>query len=222
MSSTFGPTALVTPANAVTVARLAATPVVVVLVAVAGIGWAPFALALAVGVTDGLDGWLARRLGATTSGAFLDPLADKVAVVGVLFALAGRGRLSWVPVALIAAREVSMLAYRVVVGRRGVSIPARRSAKAKTLVQGIAILLALAPSTATHPSVVSAALWLAVALTLVTGAQYYLDGRHAARAHAIDAPRRLPPSTGPGSGSAGSRGGGAPAGGATAMGEATA
>lgn len=198
--STFGPTALLTPANAITVARILATPAVIAMVAVTGIGWAPFAVALAVGVTDGLDGWLARRQGATRSGAFLDPLADKVAVVGLLCALAGRARLAWLPVALIAAREISMLVYRVVMGRRGVSIPARPSAKVKTLTQGIAILLALAPPTASHPAVVSAVLWLAVALTLATGAQYLRDGRKAARAQAPaakgDASGERPPANG--------------------------
>lgn len=198
MSRTFGPTALVTPANAVTVARLVVTPAVIALVAVSGAGWAPFAVVLAVGATDGVDGWLARRQGATRSGAFLDPLADKAAVVGVLFALAARGELAWLPVALVAAREISMLVYRVAVGRRGVSIPARSSAKVKTLVQGLAVLVALAPPSSTHPAVVSAVLWLAVVLTLATGAQYLRDGRRAARAHAHDSSRRAPPTLGPG------------------------
>lgn len=179
--STFGPSALLTPANALTLARLAATPVVIAMVAVSVHGWAPFAVAFLVGATDGIDGWLARRQGTTRSGAFLDPLADKVAVIGVLGALAGRGEVSWVPVGLIAAREVSMQGYRVLMGRRGVSIPARRSAKVKTLVQGVAILLALAPPVAPHRGAVGAVLWVAVALTVLTGVQYLEDGRKAAR-----------------------------------------
>ena len=93
----FGPTALATPANAVTVARLAVAPVVVVMVAVSGATWAAFVLAFVVGVTDGLDGWLARRQGPTRSGAFIDPLADKVVVVGLLAAVAARGEVTWVP-----------------------------------------------------------------------------------------------------------------------------
>jgi CDP-diacylglycerol--glycerol-3-phosphate 3-phosphatidyltransferase len=180
-ASKFGPSALATPANAITIARLLATPILVVLVAVGGTGWAPFAVAFAIGATDGVDGWIARRQGATRSGAFLDPLADKVVVLSALFVLAAKSEIAWWPVGLIAAREVAITVYRSLVGRRGVSIPARTSAKVKTLVQGIAILLALAPPVARHHGVVGAVLWVAVAFTLVTGGQYLIDGRKAIR-----------------------------------------
>jgi CDP-diacylglycerol--glycerol-3-phosphate 3-phosphatidyltransferase len=179
--STFGPSALNTPANAITIARLLATPLMVVMIVVYGPGWGPFGVALAIGLTDGVDGWLARRQGTTRSGASLDPLADKAAVVGALFAVAVKGEVAWLPVALIAAREVGMSVYRIAVGRRGISIPARQTAKVKTLVQGIAILLCLAPSVAPHRRVLDVAVWVAVALTLFTGAQYLFDGRRAAR-----------------------------------------
>jgi len=182
--STFGPSALNTPANAITVARLVATPLLVAMIVVHGPGWAPFAVALAIGLTDGVDGWLARRQGTTRSGAFLDPLADKAAVVGALCALAVKGELSWLPVALIATREVWMSLYRIAAGRRGISLPARASAKLKTLVQGILILLCLVPSVAPHHGVLGVAAWVAVAFTLATGAQYLLDGRRASRAAA--------------------------------------
>lgn len=180
-ASTFGPSALMTPANAITIGRLLVTPVVIGIVAASGPGWLQFGLALAVGATDVVDGWLARRQGATRSGAFLDPLADKVGVVGVLCAVAARGEVSWLPVAIVAGREVLMQGYRSVMGRRGVSIPARRSAKAKTFVQGLAALLCITPSVAGHHTVLSVALWVAVALTVVSGVQYVLDGRRAAR-----------------------------------------
>jgi CDP-diacylglycerol--glycerol-3-phosphate 3-phosphatidyltransferase len=180
--STFGPSALNTPANAITVVRLLATPILVIMIVVHGPGWAPFGVALAIGLTDGVDGWLARRQGTTRSGAFLDPLADKAAVVGALCAVAVKGEVAWLPVAIIATREVWMSLYRVAVGRRGISIPARASAKVKTLVQGIAILLCLAPSVAPHRHVLDVAVWVAVAFTVVTGAQYLFDGRQAARA----------------------------------------
>jgi CDP-diacylglycerol---glycerol-3-phosphate 3-phosphatidyltransferase len=179
--STFGPSALNTPANVITVARLLATPVLVAMILVRGPSWAAFGLALAIGLTDGVDGWLARRQGTTRSGAFLDPLADKAAVVGSLCALAIKGEVAWLPVAIIAAREVWMSVYRIAVGRHGISIPARASAKVKTLVQGIAILLCLAPSVAPHQRLLDVAIWVAVAFTVVTGAQYLLDGRRAAQ-----------------------------------------
>jgi CDP-diacylglycerol--glycerol-3-phosphate 3-phosphatidyltransferase len=128
-----------------------------------------------------MDGWIGRRQGATRSGAFLDPLADKVAVLSVLCALAARGEVAWWPVGLIAVREVAMSVYRSLAGRRGVSIPARPSAKLKAWVQGIAILLALTPPVAAHLVVIDSAMWVAVAFTLVTGAQYLVDGSRAAR-----------------------------------------
>ncbi len=67
------------------------------------------------------------------------------------------------------------------VGRHGVSIPARNSAKLKTLLQDIAIGMCLAPPLAGHTGILDAAIWVATAMTLFTGAQYWLDGRRAAR-----------------------------------------
>ena len=93
--------------------------------------------------TDFLDGWVARRQGATTSGAFLDPLADKVLVIGALAALASVDLCSWLPVVLIAARELVISLYRSALARRGVSVPARPLAKLKTAFQDVAIGLIL-------------------------------------------------------------------------------
>ena len=74
---TFGPSALVTPANAVTVARLLAAPVYVVMLVVWGASWINVVVGIILAGSDGLDGYMARRHGTTRSGAFLDPLADK-------------------------------------------------------------------------------------------------------------------------------------------------
>ncbi len=179
---TYGPSALATPANAVTVARLLATPVLVALVVVLGASWVTVTVWAVLAGTDGLDGWIARRQGATRSGAFLDPLADKFLVVAALVALVARGDIWWLPVALIAGRELGMSAYRIVVGRRGVSVPARWTGKAKAWAQDLAVGLALLPPVAAHHhGVVVAVLWAAVGLTFLSGTQYVVDRRGAAQ-----------------------------------------
>jgi len=180
-TTTFGPSALLTPANGITVIRLLATPVLIALIMLWGASWFTFVFGGLLAMSDGIDGWLARRQGTTRSGAFLDPLADKVVVLGALVALVAKGIVWWLPVAIIAVREIAMSVYRSVVGRHGISIPARNSAKFKTLLQDIAIGMCLAPPLATHQSILNAGIWVAAALTVFTGAQYFVDGRRAAR-----------------------------------------
>ena len=182
-SRNFGPSALLTPANALTMARVVATPFMLLMVLAEGPAWPAFVLWILVAATDVADGVVARRQGATRSGAFLDPLADKVLVLGVMFALVVNDRLWWLPVALIALRELAVSAYRSWVGRRGISVPARPLAKVKTVVQDVAVGVALLPATGrAWQNLVAALLWVAVGLTLVTGAQYLLDGRKVVRA----------------------------------------
>ncbi|HVX22412.1 MAG TPA: CDP-alcohol phosphatidyltransferase family protein [Acidimicrobiales bacterium] len=178
---TFGPSAIATPANALTAARLLATPVFVALIVTQGATWLTVAVGVAVAGSDGVDGWLARRQGATRSGAFLDPLADKAVVLGAMFALAAQGHLPWAPVGLIALREIGLVAYRSWAGRRGVSMPARTSAKVKTLVQDLAIATCLLPPLADQHTLQLVAIWVAAVLTVVTGLQYLVDGRTAMR-----------------------------------------
>jgi CDP-diacylglycerol--glycerol-3-phosphate 3-phosphatidyltransferase len=180
--SGFGPSALATPANAVTIGRVLATPVLIAMVIDGGPSWPAVVFWFVLSCTDGVDGWLARRQGTTRSGAFLDPLADKVVVLAAMVALVALGTFWWVPVAMIAIRELGLVAYRTSAGRRGISIPARQSAKLKTVVQDLAVGAALLPLTADHSSFATSVLWLGVGLTVFTGAQYLLDGRRVARA----------------------------------------
>ena len=177
----FGPSALVTPANAVTVARLLAAPVYVLMLVAWGASWINVVVGFCLAASDGVDGYMARRHGTTRSGAFLDPLADKAVVLGALITLAAQGHLPWVPVVLITAREIGMQAYRSWVGRRGVSIPARNTAKVKTFVQDLAVGVCIIPPLAHQHGLQLVMIWLACALTLYTGAEYLLDGRRAMR-----------------------------------------
>lgn len=175
----FGPTALATPANAVTLARLVAAPIFAVLVTRIGpASWLLFVLWTVLALSDGVDGRIARWHGTTRSGAFLDPLADKFLVIGALCALAALDKIAIVALVIIAARELSMSIYRIVAAGEGTSIPARGSAKTKTLFQDLAIGgFFLPPVGQHHADVAAGVLWVAVALTIFSGYQYLRDGR---------------------------------------------
>ena len=179
--SRFGPSALLTPANLVTSLRFALTIPLLGVIAVDGVSWRATVGWIILACTDGLDGWLARRDGTTRSGAFLDPLADKFLAIGGLSALAAKGIFPWVAVGLIAAREVGVSAYRTVAGRRGVSLPARQLGKMKTVFQLVAVGVALCPSTADLSGLSLSILWMAVALTVISGLDIVMAAQRAGR-----------------------------------------
>lgn len=177
-------TGLVTPANAVTVARILLSPLLFLVIleneATLGTSWGAVALGGLLAASDVIDGRLARRSATVSrSGAFLDPLADKIAVLGTMLCLVAVDRYFWLPVALIAAREIAISLWRMRWARMGLSVPARRSAKWKTLVQGLALFLAVLPPLEDNQGVVDVALWVAVAFTLFSGWQYLRDGASA-------------------------------------------
>jgi len=176
----FGPGALLTPANVITILRLILSPALLVMIVRQPSSWAAVGFWTVLAFTDGVDGHLARRHGTTRSGAFLDPLADKVLVLGALFALVAAGRFWIVPVVLILVRETAISAYRTQLGRQGLAVPARPLGKLKTVVQELAVALALFPPTADQRLTSVIVLWVAVALTYASGAQYLLDGKAAA------------------------------------------
>ncbi len=176
----FGASALATPANAITVTRMILALPLLAFVARDGESYGALAAWIVLAGSDGLDGFLARRHGTTRSGAFLDPLADKVLVLGAAWALVAAGTFWWLPVVLMTARELGISVLRSVYGRRGIAIPARYAAKVKTVVQEVAIGFALLPPAMDHASWIAATvLWIAVALTLVTGVSYVTDGARA-------------------------------------------
>lgn len=179
-----GAVMLLQPANLLTLTRLALSPLLFWLILDApdtrGASWAAFGLGVAMAGTDFFDGRVARRSGIETrAGAFLDPLVDKVVVLGAGFCLVSVERYWWLPVTVIAVRELGITAWRTRWVGEGVVIPARRSAKYKTFVQGTAMALALLPPLQDADVVLAAALWVAVAFTVFTGAQYLLDARRA-------------------------------------------
>src|ERR1017187_411639 len=107
---TYGESALLTPANMMTAFRIVIAPVFVYLIVVDRISWWTSIVGMSAAASDYFDGIVARRHGTTRSGAFLDPLADKIIVLGALYALIiarPHGLKSFIiPAILITAREI--------------------------------------------------------------------------------------------------------------------
>lgn len=163
----------------VTTVRILLTPVMIVAIYLYAPSWWLFVAGFALTFTDRIDGWLARRYGTSNVGTFLDPLSDKFLVIGSFIAIVALGWLSWIPVALITAREVLMSVWRSRYAAAGKPpIPARKSAKYKMWVQSWAVAFALIPGVMTNVEwLFHLTVWLAVAFTYVTLGQYIIDAR---------------------------------------------
>ena len=97
-----------------------------------------------------------------------------------MFALVANHQLWWVPVAMISVRELAISMYRSFAARKGISIPASKGAKVKTVFQQFAAGWPLLPLTDDARWLWNTTLWIAVALTLITGARYFMDARRVA------------------------------------------
>ncbi len=169
--------------NALTMARALAVPLVVAAFYLPQplASWTAFGLFVLAGLTDWLDGHLARKWGATSNfGRFLDPIADKLLVAAILLMLVARGYLTGAHVLaalVILMREILVSGLREHLAELKVRLPVTRLAKWKTAVQMIAIgALVLAPAGDPLGLPASAVgiwgLWIAAALTIVTGYDY--------------------------------------------------
>jgi CDP-diacylglycerol--glycerol-3-phosphate 3-phosphatidyltransferase len=164
--------------NVLTVLRILAVPVIVV----ALLDETPNGDALAAGVfalaalTDGLDGYFARsRDAVTTFGKLMDPLADKLLIVAALVSLVSLDRLAaWVAMVII-ARELAVTGLRAVAAERGIVIAASWLGKVKTILQVAAVFALIAADPA--PLWVDVLVYVAVAMTLISGADYFFGLR---------------------------------------------
>jgi CDP-diacylglycerol--glycerol-3-phosphate 3-phosphatidyltransferase len=165
--------------NALTLVRILLVPVVVVALIVESPGGSAIAAAVfaLAALTDGLDGYIARsRQAVTTFGKVMDPVADKLLVAAALIALVSLDRLApWVAMVII-AREFAVSGLRIAAGQQGVVIPASRLGKAKTIVQ-VAAVLALIAAADHEAAWVQALVYAMVAITAVSGADYFLNFR---------------------------------------------
>jgi CDP-diacylglycerol---glycerol-3-phosphate 3-phosphatidyltransferase len=165
--------------NALTLARILLVPVLVVALTVESPGGSTIAAAVfaLAALTDGLDGYVARsRQAVTTFGKVMDPVADKLMIAAALISLVSLDRLEpWVAMVII-AREFAVSGLRIAAGQQGVVIPASKLGKAKTIIQVAAVLALIAASDA-GAAWVQALVYTMVAITVVSGADYFLGFR---------------------------------------------
>lgn len=166
-------------ANNLTLARIGAVPILVILLYFPGRGAciAAVLVFLAAAVTDIVDGVVARsRNLVTTLGKFLDPLADKLLISAALIMLTRLGWVeAWVAVVIV-GREIAVTGLRAVAADYGVVIAADRFGKLKTILQMMALcpLLLHYPVSGWDPAPLGGVLlYLALVLTLVSGVNYF-------------------------------------------------
>jgi cardiolipin synthase (CMP-forming) len=177
--------------NLLTISRILVIPIIVALFWVDGNGarWVACAIFTAAGITDYLDGYLARSWREQSRlGALLDPIADKLLVATTLLLLAAFGRIGGItllPAILILCREILVSGLREFLAVLNVGLPVTKLAKWKTGLQMTAIGFLIVGSAGTwiFPYTVEVGiigLWIAAALTLLTGYDYLREGlRHA-------------------------------------------
>jgi CDP-diacylglycerol--glycerol-3-phosphate 3-phosphatidyltransferase len=187
---------MLTLPNILTLSRILAVPILVFLL------WKPtpvdylvtFVLYCIVGITDYFDGYLARAQDKISRlGQFLDPIADKIMVAAVIVMLIASRRaddsapilqdFAVIPALVILLREIIVSGLREFLGPLNVSVPVSALAKWKTTLQlvslGALILGGAFPQLEWVHATGLATLWLAAALTLVTGYDYLRVGlRH--------------------------------------------
>jgi cardiolipin synthase len=173
--------------NLLTFSRIAVIPILVALfwVDTPAVRWSACALFTLAGITDYLDGYLARTWREQSRlGELLDPIADKLLVSTVLFLLAAFGRiqgLTLLPAILILCREILVSGLREFLAGASVGMPVTRLAKWKTTIQMVAIgfLIVGDAGTPVIPytrEIGEIGLWVAAVLTLVTGYDYLREG----------------------------------------------
>lgn len=166
--------------NTITVVRCFIVPVVMVLVTVPGrwAAWTAFGLFMAASLSDIVDGWLARKMGLqSVMGAFLDPLADKLLVIGAMVMLIPVGRLPAWMVAAFILRELTISALRSMAVGEGLVIAASKWGKYKTAFQdtSLCFLLIHYPVFGMDTHTVGYVLmWFALFFSLFSGIHYFV------------------------------------------------
>ena len=164
--------------NLLTLVRVGSIPLLVGVLYLPGESWSRVAggLFFVAGLTDLLDGWLARRLRkVTVLGQYLDPVADKLLVASMLVMLSALGRLpAWMTI-LIICREIAVTGMRALAANHGLVVPSDLWGKWKTALQmlGVWLLMVYYPLGEFQPAYWGLwCMWLAVGITAWSGLAY--------------------------------------------------
>lgn len=173
-----------TIANRLTLSRILMIPVILLLLIMpyAWAAWTACVLFGIAGITDWLDGYMARRENQVSKiGQFLDPIADKLLVSAVLLLLVYNRKIDGInvlPAVIILLREVAVSGLREYLAGLSVSVPVSRAAKWKTGIQLVALGFLIVGSDNTPfwlPATLvgDILLWIAGGLTVLTGYDYW-------------------------------------------------
>jgi cardiolipin synthase len=165
---------VVNVANVITLARLCIVPAAVWLV-LRGHAVVAFGLFAAAGVSDAIDGWLARRRGPTTLGAMLDPMADKALLVSMYVTLAAIQVLpDWLAI-LVVFRDGVIVGGVLALSVLGMPVVIRplMVSKVNTVLQIVLVAVALLHAGfGLLTPLLQPLIWLITASTLASGAAY--------------------------------------------------
>ena len=170
----FDAARLINIANGLTAARIILVPYFAYLL-ISGRGKSALAVFAVCGATDALDGLLARRLRQRTLvGTLLDPIADKLLICGALISLVELDLAPAWMVVVVVGREFAVSGLRAIASAQGIVIQASGWGKAKMFSQVVAVsllILALRHDEALVPA--KAALWVVVAIAIISGTEYF-------------------------------------------------
>lgn len=170
-------------ANQLTLSRILVIPVILLLLIIphAWAAWLALILFAAAGITDWLDGYMARRENKVTAlGQFLDPIADKLLVSAVILLLVYSKQIDGmtvIPAVIILLREVAVSGLREFLAGVKVSVPVSHLGKWKTAIQivalGFLIMGRYSPAAIPSTFIGDIGLWIAGCITVITGFDYW-------------------------------------------------
>jgi CDP-diacylglycerol--glycerol-3-phosphate 3-phosphatidyltransferase len=165
--------------NGVTIIRIAAIPIILLLLFTSGQTYKIITalLFLFVAGTDTLDGYLARRRGmVTTLGKFLDPLADKLLIVTALIALIPAREIPFWMVIVIVGREIAVTGLRGIAVSQDIVISASALGKYKTVFEVVSISFLIFDGnlfSIDFHQVGMVLLWVAMGIAVISGIDYF-------------------------------------------------